>query len=481
MSTNEESVQEQVSEAITLHIPDYECNFLMVHVGGCGGSILSQSVSKIDPAKFRNFRQLAVDTDARTQKRLFSQKVGEGLRRLMSEQLVELLSLGGQSVTGFKGAGSDPAVGKKAAEEQETMEALKKAMSQADVILIEGGLGGGTGTGAIPVIAKVAQELGKIVLVFVIMPHPLEGRTEKAKKALSEIKSLGVPTFPFENSYLSEFLDLTIPDPEARKKITPKAARRLMDESTFIPGLAIFQEIIQDTGDSNLDTSDLNTIAKGGGDGSFGFVKINPEKCHEASIEEVVEKMFDAPFQDLSVVRRTKVIGHIVHGSWTEQQVTKATELIKKKALEGRPNEEVEIIPGYLEDAEDGEMWMAVIMTAPYDPSQPVMKPAADHKLPPEFYSEAGQPTSTIRYLSGGKEQTVKTSAAFAKHFNRVHGSIHSTKEEIEKLYDQVEKIQGAKRPDMLSRFEEPPQKKPGMFDFLNSLGFQRRRTEGGT
>ncbi|MGQ9617394.1 MAG: cell division protein FtsZ [Candidatus Aminicenantia bacterium] len=167
----------------------------------------------------------------------------------------------GKKLTKGQGAGSDPEVGMKAAEEDE--EKLKELIQDSDILFLTCCLGGGTGSGATPFIARLASELDILTIVVTIKPLKSEG-IEKAKiaeDALRKLRTKADVLVPISNQRLVEF------NPD--KALTIEEAFKLAD-SVLIKAVKGITEIIKRKKKVNVDLADLKTILKGRGIGIFG-------------------------------------------------------------------------------------------------------------------------------------------------------------------------------------------------------------------
>ena len=165
----------------------------------------------------------------------------------------------GRDITKGLGAGGEPEIGKKAAEESRSE--LKELLKDTNLVFLIAGLGGGTGTGAAPVIAKIAKEQGAVVIGAVTLPFKIEGaRISKAEDGLYQLRQCCDTVIVIENQKLLEYGgDLPL-----------KEAFKLGDEviSQMIKGIT---ETISQPSLVNLDYADVKTIMKSGGVSTIGI------------------------------------------------------------------------------------------------------------------------------------------------------------------------------------------------------------------
>ena len=216
-------------------------NIKVVGVGGGGNNAVNRMIS----TNIRGVEFIAVNTDNQA---------------LDSSCATKKLIIG-DKITRGKGAGSNPEVGKRSAEE--SIEAVKAALEGADMVFVTAGMGGGTGTGAAPVIAKAARDLGILTVGIVTKPFAFEGlrRSKQAEAGIAE---------------LSKFVDSLIIIPNERLKqvednhITLANAFEIADD-VLRRGVQSVSNLINVPGFINLDFADVTTIMKNAGYAHMGM------------------------------------------------------------------------------------------------------------------------------------------------------------------------------------------------------------------
>ncbi len=173
----------------------------------------------------------------------------------------------GETTTGGKGAGANPSVGEQAALESE--ETIKNAIDGADMIFIATGMGGGTGTGAAPVVARIAKELGILTVAIVTKPFKFEG-ARRMSQADAGIKEL------------SKYVDSLVVIPNERLKETSKQKITLMNafamaDDVLKHGVKSISDLINETGFVNLDFADVSAIMRGAGLAHMGVGEASGE------------------------------------------------------------------------------------------------------------------------------------------------------------------------------------------------------------
>jgi cell division protein FtsZ len=219
-------------------------NITVLKVIGVGGGG-SNAVNRMIAAGLKNVQFIAANTD---------------LQALQMSKADMRLPLG-TKLTGGLGAGGVPEVGEKAALEDEGR--VRDALAGADMVFITAGMGGGTGTGGAPVVARVARELGALSVAVVTKPFDFEGRRKMAlaeegiEKLRGEVDTLIV----IPNQYLLKIVERRTPIREAF----------LMADDVLRQGVQGISDLITEPGEINIDFADVRTIMKGNGDSLMGI------------------------------------------------------------------------------------------------------------------------------------------------------------------------------------------------------------------
>ncbi|MFI3307985.1 MAG: cell division protein FtsZ, partial [Mycoplasmatota bacterium] len=167
----------------------------------------------------------------------------------------------GTNLTGGRGAGAKPGIGREAA--LESKEEIKKALEGADMVFVTCGMGGGTGTGAAPVIADVAQELGALTVGIVTKPFSFEGRKrmEQAIAGLEELKKHVDTLIVIPNDRLREIIDKSTPLLESFKEV----------DNVLRRGVQSISDLIAVAGLINLDFADVKAVMENRGNALIGI------------------------------------------------------------------------------------------------------------------------------------------------------------------------------------------------------------------
>ncbi|MCX6817556.1 MAG: cell division protein FtsZ [Candidatus Aenigmarchaeota archaeon] len=270
-----------------------------IMVFGCGGGG-SNTITRLTDMNIQGATTVAVNTDA---KHLAVTKAHKKI-------------LIGKELTKGMGAGGFPDVGRKAAEESK--EAIKAALMGCDLLFISCGLGGGTGTGAAPAIAKMAKELGAIVIAPVTLPFKMEGaRIRKAEDGLMKLRDACDTVIVIENQKLLELA--------GNKPLGDAFAVADNLIATMIKGVT---ETISQPSLVNLDYADVKAIMHSGGVATIG-VGISDTK-HRA--QEAIDNALNHPLLDVDYEGATGALIQIIGGDdLTLEEVSLIGETVSKK------------------------------------------------------------------------------------------------------------------------------------------------------
>ena len=170
------------------------------------------------------------------------------------------LQLGSELTDGL-GAGANPAIGREAA--LESKEEIEESLKGADMVFVTCGMGGGTGTGASPVVAEIAQELGALTVGIVTKPFSFEGkkRMEQAVNGLDELRKHVDTLIVIPNDRLRELIDKSTPMLEAFREV----------DNILHRGVQSISDLIAITGLVNLDFADVKAVMKDRGNALIGI------------------------------------------------------------------------------------------------------------------------------------------------------------------------------------------------------------------
>ena len=248
-------------------------------VGGAGGNTLM----RMSEVGIKGAELIAVNTDA------------QDLLCVLADKKVLI----GKELTGGLGAGNNPQIGREAAKESESE--VKKILQDADMAFVTCGLGGGTGTGAAPVIASVAKKMGALTVGVVTMPFTIEGkvRQENALEGLERLQESVDTLIVIPNDKLLEIAnDLPL-----------HTAFKVADEilTNAVKGIA---ELVTKTGLINLDFADIKAVMRQGGVAMIGV----GESDTENRAIEAVEKAVTNPLLDVDIAGARGALINVVGG-----------------------------------------------------------------------------------------------------------------------------------------------------------------------
>lgn len=243
-----------------------KARIVAVGCGGAGGN----TISRMMEVGIEGAETLALNTDA------------QDLLYATADQKLLI----GREATGGLGAGNDPSKGEEAAREDE--DKLKDYLHQADMVFVTCGLGGGTGTGASPVVAEVAKRLGALTVGVVTLPFSVEGkrRSRNAESGLQKLREVADTVIVIPNDKLLKVApDLPIP-----------AAFKVADQ-LLMDSIKSITELIAKPGLINLDFADVRTVLGGGGVAMIGI----GESDTEDRAEEAATEALNSPLLDVDI------------------------------------------------------------------------------------------------------------------------------------------------------------------------------------
>ena len=306
--------------------PDNVVKIKVIGVGGGGNNVVNRMVrAGVDGVDF-----VAVNTD---------------------KQALNVSSAGykiqiGEKLTGGKGAGSDPDVGRKAAEESRSQ--LSKALEETDMVFITAGMGGGTGTGAAPTVAEAAQEQGILTVGVVTKPFGFEGRRRmmQAEKGIEELRGKVDSLVIIPNERLKYATD---------QKITFANAFEIADD-VLKQAVQSISDLIRETGFINLDFADVTAIMKDAGLAHMGVGRA----AGKGKAEEAARMAISSPLLETSIKGARGILINVT-GSMDIglEEVEQAASLVQSEV---HPDA-VTIFGATFDDTLDDEIRVTVIAT----------------------------------------------------------------------------------------------------------------------
>ncbi|MFH0713399.1 MAG: cell division protein FtsZ [Candidatus Micrarchaeota archaeon] len=257
-----------------------------IYVVGTGGSGCN-TVNRMAQVGIKGAVTIAMNTDA---------------QHLIKIKADKRLLLGKKKTKGL-GAGSNPAVGEAAA--QESMEEIKQLISNADLVFVTCGMGGGTGTGSAHVIAKIAKDLGALCVGIVTLPFYSEGpkRMRNAMEGLEKLQRTADTVIAIPNDKLLQF----VPD-------LPLNAAFKVADSVLVNSVKGITELITKPGLVNLDFADMRTILEHSGDAVIGLGEVSNDETKDRLLL-AAEKALASPLLDVDIHSADRALVNITGGS----------------------------------------------------------------------------------------------------------------------------------------------------------------------
>ncbi len=264
----------------TEDLTENKAKIKVVGVGGGGNNAVDRMIN--DGLQGADF--LIVNTDAQVL------RLGTAENKLLI----------GQKLTRGLGAGGNPEIGAQAAEESE--EEIKDALSGADMVFVTAGMGGGTGTGAAPVIAKAAKSMGALTVGVVTKPFTFEGRKRK------EHAELGI-------KFLKNYVDSLVVVPNDRLLQVSETNTSMLDafkmaDDVLKNGVEGISSLISEDGLINLDFADVKTVMTDKGIAHMGIGRASGE----GRVEQAIKMAVDSPLLETSIKGAKAVLLNIMGG-----------------------------------------------------------------------------------------------------------------------------------------------------------------------
>ncbi len=314
-------------------------NFALIKVVGVGGGG-SNAVNRMIRAELMGVEFISVNTDAQA---------------LLLSDAPHKLRIGDKITKGL-GAGADPVVGRKAAEDDS--EKLYEALKEADMIFVTAGMGGGTGTGAAPVIAEIAKDIGALTVAVVTKPFSFEGAKRRllAEQGIQELVDKVDTLITIPNDRLLQV---------AEKKTTMVDAFRIVDD-VLRQGVQGISDLITVPGLINLDFADVKTIMTNAGSALMGI----GHGSGESRAADAARQAIMSPLLEQSIDGARGVLFTITGGpDLTLFEVNEAAEIIHAAA-----DPEANIIFGSVIDERMGDDVKISVIATGFDQARPLKR-----------------------------------------------------------------------------------------------------------
>ena len=307
---------------------DQKAKIRVIGVGGGGNNAVDRMID--DNVTGIDF--ISVNTDS------------QALKRSKARTRIQL----GEKLTGGLGAGGKPEVGGKAAEESK--EAITQAISDSDMLFVTCGMGGGTGTGAAPIIAGISKGLGILTVGVVTKPFIFEGkvRMSNALNGIEELNKNVDTLLVIPNERLLEIMDESSAFRDALKKA----------DEVLTQGVQGISSLISNPGDINLDFADVESTMKDKGVAHIGIGRSSGKN----RAEKAAEMAINSPLLETSIKGASNILVNLTASeSLTMFEVNEALRIIN----EGCDNDDVEVIFGSSIDYDlKDEIVVTVVATA---------------------------------------------------------------------------------------------------------------------
>ena len=308
--------------------PDIEAfaRIKVIGVGGAGGNAINHMIN----SKVRGVEFIAMNTDV------------QDLHKNLAKKRIHL----GKNLTKGLGAGMNPEIGKRAAEE--TKSEVQDMVKGADMVFIAAGMGGGTGTGGSPIVARVAKEVGALTVAVVTKPFFFEGarRMQIAETGLEELRTEVDALIVIPNDRLLGII---------QKEVTAVSAFAMSDEilRQAVEGIS---DLIITPGIINVDFADARAIMSNAGSALIGIGRASGEK----RAEEAARAAINSPLLDISINGARGVLFAIAGGTdLTMHEITEAAKIITETV-----DKEAKIIVGAINDPKLGKGELVVTVIA---------------------------------------------------------------------------------------------------------------------
>ncbi len=301
-------------------------NNLRIKVIGVGGGG-NNAVTNIIKDKVKNVETFLINTETKI------------LQRAETKNVLQI----GKETTNGLGAGANDLVGEKAALESENE--IRELLENTDMLFLTAGMGGGTGTGALPVVARIAKEMEILTVAIVTKPFTFEGRgrTSRAERGIEKLKDNVNALIVICNDKL---------DPKATMQESFKVADNVLKK-----GIQSVTDIITSVGEINLDFADIKTVLDYKGKGYMGIGKGQGENA----VVEATKKAIDNPLTEYQIDNAKGIIFNVTGG----EQALKLNEVNTAIGLvNNRVDANADVIFGtVVDDNMEDEVVVTVIAT----------------------------------------------------------------------------------------------------------------------
>ena len=353
-----------------------ESNVASIKVIGVGGGG-SNAVNRMVESGVQGVTFIAINTD------------NQALARNKAEIKIQI----GEKVTRGLGCGADPSVGEKAAEE--SRDEIAEAIRNTDMLFVTAGMGGGTGTGAAPVVAQIARDLGILTVAVVTTPFTFEGgkRAANAERGIRELQKSVDSLIVVSNDKLLDVVDESTSFEEAFN----------MADQVLKFGVAGISDLVAIPGLINLDLADVTRVMKDAGICHMGIGRASGEDRAQVAIKQAI----NSPLLDTNIEGATGVILNFTGGRGMRlSEIDAASSIVRNEA-----SPEAEIIVGAVVDDSLEDELMITVIASGFDNT---INASAGHRAstsvlsrenPTIISSRAATSSSRTEYISRQQQQ----------------------------------------------------------------------------
>lgn len=331
-----------------------EINLTVITAVGVGGGG-SSAVNRMIADGLQNVKFIVMNTDKQA---------------LANSCTVEKVALG-QKLTGGLGAGGNPEVGEKAA--LEDTETIRDRITGSDMVFITAGMGGGTGTGATPIVASIAKELGILTVAIVTRPFSFEGQRKQklAQEGIDKLRKQVDTLITIPNDHLLAVVEKGIPIRESF----------LVADDVLRRGVQGISDIITIPGDINIDFADVKAIMKGQGDAIMG---VGTGSGVSRAVDAATNAINNPILDDANIEGAKGLLVNVTGGSnFSLAEFQEVMDIITKTA-----DSSAHIIPGMSVDEELGDYLKVTVIATGFD--HQVHQPESGNEQPQQQIDKEG-------------------------------------------------------------------------------------------
>ncbi len=340
----------------------------VIGVGGGGGNAVNRMIeNEVQGVEF-----VAINTDAQV------------LRLSKADSRIQI----GKMLTRGLGAGADPDIGRRAAIESE--DEIRELLSETDMVFITAGMGGGTGTGAAPVIARISREMGCLTIGIVTKPFSFEGR----RRVATALEGLDA---------LKPYVDTLIVVPNDRLLYVVDRSTSMLEafreaDNVLRQGVQGIAEIITVPGLINVDFADIKTVMKDKGTALMGIgIASGEDRAIEAT-----RKAIHSPLLDASIDGATDAVVNIASG--VDIALWEVNEAVE--AIQNASSTEINIIYGTTINQDIEDEIIVTVIAAGFDENRPVE--FSDIGSKPHDDTPVDTETPNVEHPKKGKRKKIK-------------------------------------------------------------------------